>query len=87
MRMANRALTRGIHVAHLLDGAGRFGEYLRGRLRKGRCDNIRLYGDMLFVFDGKTLITAVPVPTKYRAEMNALRERHMEILGNPIKAA
>ena len=64
-RMADKAFADG---AKHSDFAGSMRRYLDGVfLEHGNANNMRVYNQHLFLFAGATLITAWPVPQKYRS--------------------
>jgi hypothetical protein len=61
-RMVDRVLEEG--VTHK-ETNGQLRKYLNHLYRqKGKANNMRIYGDVIFVFHGKTLITIFKLPTE-----------------------
>lgn len=63
-RMAERAFEKGISVS---ETTGRFRRYLE-RLydSHGNGNNLRVYGEKIFVFQNETLITILHLPNDYK---------------------
>lgn len=63
-KLADDALARGAKHA---DFSGSFKRYLDGVFLEHRnASNMRVYAGQLFLFSGEALITAWPIPPKYR---------------------
>jgi hypothetical protein len=64
-RMAAKAKAEGIPRTELSGGIRR---YLDSRwVRHGRKNDIRVYGQDVFIFDDNRLVTAWPLPSRYRS--------------------
>lgn len=67
-RKASLALERGYRLE---DTKGRLHLWMLEQRKKGDADNLRVYGDKLFIFHGDTLITVTVLPPDIRRDILA----------------
>lgn len=69
LKMAERAFTKGIAFEN---ASTELKKYIsRVYLCHGKmCNNIRIYGNMVYIFDNRTLITVYPIPGYIKNEMD-----------------
>jgi hypothetical protein len=73
IRLAQSAMDTGLQHA---DARGSFKRYLdKLFLSEGKANNLRVYGDVLFLFHNEVLVTVFAVPREYRATVAKLRAR------------
>jgi hypothetical protein len=73
VRLAGKALADGLHHNEL---AGSLKRYIDGMfLRHCAANNIRLYGEYVYLFGGETLITVIHLPNHYKAAVNKIQRR------------
>jgi hypothetical protein len=70
-RMASRAYEQGIGMEKAVGFVKGWMEHIYGK--NENADNLRLYGDKCFVFDGMELITVLQIPTGLQKKVNHLR--------------
>jgi len=77
-RCAMRAMTNGLSYN---EANGELLKYLN-RLSKdshgGWCDNIKVYGDKVYLFYGLILVTVLTIPTKHRKQAIRQQRRKRE---------
>lgn len=71
VKMAERAFRQGISFDNAGDSIKKYisSVYL---CHQKMCNNIRIYGDMVYIFDNQTLITVYPIPKSISDEMEEL---------------
>lgn len=75
-RMAQRALSRGLKHR---DAVGRLRSYLDGLfLAHGTANNMRVYGEFVYLFKADTLITVLSLPRELRASARAALDARPE---------
>ena len=76
---AQRAAQRAYDAGWLArDARGKLRRYLDGLFLKDRTRNAqgsRIYGDWVWVFDGKSLVTVWPIPNGLKSGLRKLRAR------------
>ncbi|MDD3029787.1 MAG: hypothetical protein PHS57_05865 [Alphaproteobacteria bacterium] len=73
MKVTNNAFDKGITHTQT---SGSLKRYLDGLyLRERKANNIRIYGDKVFLFAGETLITVLRLPQKYKKTCDRIREK------------
>lgn len=74
--LATRALECGLTRS---DVVGPLGYYLDGRLRShGHGNNMRVYGENVFIFHNEVLITVFPLPASLKRAASKLMKRKRE---------
>lgn len=64
-RHADKAFNKGIKLE---DTKGDLHLYLEKKYKQGnKCNNMRIYGEILFLFSDNRLVTITTLPTKYKA--------------------
>lgn len=72
-KAAETALAKGITHS---DTSGSLRRYLDGLyLQKKNANNLRIWGDKVFVFHNERLITVLQVPNKYMGTCNKIRAK------------
>lgn len=73
-RAAAKAMTDGIPHSHIV---GRLRRYLDWLYQQGNgaADNIMVYGDFIYLFDGDTLITVLDMPSQCRKQAAELTRK------------
>lgn len=72
-KTAQTALERGITHAETSGSLKRYLDHLYLQHRKA--NNMRIWGDKVFIFYGESLITVLNLPQKYMATCNKIQER------------
>jgi len=76
-RIAAIAFKKGISIKDTTGSLNRYLQYLYHY--NETADNIRIYGDKVYIFCGNVLVTVLNVPHKYKNRVNMLmRERKHE---------
>ena len=73
-RMAQRALTEGIGYSEATGGLKRYLYWLYKKY-DGNGNNIRVYGDKVYIFHDAILITVLNVPPEHRKAARMQRKR------------
>lgn len=73
---AERALTYGLTHAETKAGLKRYLDYLY--LSHGNGNNMRVFHRHVYIFNGTTLITVLPLPKKYNELADKLERRKSE---------
>ena len=73
MKNAEKALRYGLKHKETTGNLNRYITSLY--LRYGTANNIRIYCDNVYIFQGTTLITLFPLPQKYKSTAARLKER------------
>lgn len=72
-RIADRVLDRGYHRTELNGNLRLYVDCLYRNNGK-KADNIRIYGDKVYIFIGTTLITVLQIPSKLTQNMRTMIE-------------
>ena len=72
-RMANKAFSEGITHAQT---KGRLNKWITSLYFSNKnASNIRVYGDMAYIFCAETLVTVIPVPTNLKSDLKKMIRR------------
>lgn len=72
-RMARKAFDEGITHKQT---KGRLNKWITSLFFKNcNANNIRIYGDMAYIFAEETLVTVIPVPVSLRKDLDKMVER------------
>jgi hypothetical protein len=63
-KMGNLALTKGICHNQTSGSFRKYFDFLY--LSHGNANNVRVYGEMVYLFNNETLITVFPLPNEYK---------------------
>lgn len=74
-RIATRALEKGLGQK---DVKGRLNRYLEKLWHFGYANNIRLFQEQVFIFDGEKLVTVFPLPSKLKKLFKAAKNQMIE---------
>lgn len=69
-RMCNRAFYNGVKHS---DTRGRLNKWVTSLyFRNTKANNLRLYGDKVFIFSGNTLVTVMQIPNNLKKDLQAM---------------
>ena len=72
-RSVTRALQRGLCPEESTGNLRRYFDHLRRFERSA--SNIRIYGNHVYIFEGRTLVTVLALPGEYKSDMQQALER------------
>lgn len=79
-RVVRKAFEKGLTHE---EATGKLSRYITSLYFKNtNADNIRIYGDKVFIFSGTTLITVLNLPNSYRSLVQRCLERRVKENGS-----
>ena len=79
-KMASTAYDKGIHHRECTGRLKKYVDYLFLSHNKG--NNIRLYGDNVYIFHNSTLCTVLKLPNAHKNAVNKLSKRKVNMLNS-----
>lgn len=76
-RLMPRVLKNGVMRAEVTGSLRRYLDKLFLKYKSG--NNIRVYGEHIYIIQNRTLITVLPLPTKYKTLIKKQNAKHKKI--------